>query len=162
MPNDYDQVVQELRDAGVDEQYVEHVNNLIGTSPLRKDLVATKAAHAEAQAVITRYRDKLLDTQLERLGVKAKAEALRIPDDLDPLDGTKVAEWAVAAGLAEAPPSPNAPNEELEAHTRVDAAGRGAGQPPSSDLMERFNNAQSEAEVMALAREAGIPIAGSL
>lgn len=124
MPDDFDVLVDELADAGLDESYIERLKKWSG-SPLRKE---RNEARQEADALkerVAKAEAKTLEATFKELGITVKPTALRLPDDLDVLDDTKVREWAVEQGLAE-PPPPDTPEEEVAAHERVQAAGAGA------------------------------------
>lgn len=133
MPDDFDVLVDELADAGLDESYIDRLKKWSG-SPLRKERNEALQKVTALEERLAKAEAKTLESTFSNLGITVKPSALRLPDDLDVLDEDKVREWAVEQGLAE-PPPPDTPEEEAEAHERVVAAGAGAaGTTPASTI----------------------------
>lgn len=155
MPSTFDDLMQEARDAGVDDAWLERVQAATAASPLRKERDELKAALQEATEKATKFGAAALNAQFAALGIKVKPDALRLPDDLDPLDTEKVREWAVGMGLAD-PPPPAVPPEEQAAHQRLaEAAAAGGVAPPATAARDEIMSATSADEFWAKARAAG-------
>jgi len=161
MANAFDDLLQELADAGVQDDYIERLRAASAGSPLRKERDEARQQAEQALADANRFKTAALRSVFKDIGVAVKPDALNIPPDLDPLDADKVREWAVGMGLAE-PPPPATPDEELAAHQRVADASGGSGTPaPNPDLASRIKAAKSPEEVMAIYAESGRPLAGN-
>lgn len=154
MPNAFETLMQEARDAGVDPQWIERVEQASAGSPLRKekDQLAEQLKSATEQA--NRYRGAALNTQFTNLGIKVKPDALKIPDDLDPLDDEGVRNWAVGMGLAE-PAPPAVPTDEQQAHRQLVDASAGAAGTPRHDARQSVLDADTPEEFWARSRAAG-------
>lgn len=124
MPDDFDVLVDELADAGLDDSYIDRLKKWSG-SPLRKERNDALQKATALEERLAKAEAKTLESTFTNLGITVKPTALRLPDDLDVLDEAKVREWAVEQGLAE-PPPPDTPDDEAAAHERVVAAGTGA------------------------------------
>lgn len=159
MPNDFEALIGELREAGLDDDYIDRLERATAASPIRKERDAFKAQAEQALAEAKRYQQVVAGQRFKEFGIKVRPEHLRTPDDLDWADESKVKEWATGAGLIE-PPDPNATTPEVDGHSRVvDAALGAAANAGRPDMHEALANAKSEAEIMALLRGAGVPTA---
>lgn len=121
-PRKFEEIADEYEAEGLD---VTELRAAWDASPLRRERDEIKA---QAEATLERantYRSRLLAHEFSALGIKAKPDALKIPDDLD-LDSDKVREWAVNSGLIDAPEPDPEPDEGVEGHARVTAAAQGA------------------------------------
>lgn len=155
----FDDLLDEARQAGVQEDWITRVKAASDGSPLRKERDEWKQkaeTHAEKAA---RYEKAAIGQFLAGNGFKGKPDALNIPADLDPLDQTALTTWAVDMGLIE-PPAPSTEDQQtqanLEAHGRVDAASAGTGTPgPKDEARQKALSAATEAEFWAAAKEAG-------
>jgi len=132
MPNAFDDLMAEAADAGVDSEWIDKVKKASAGSPLRQELESERAARKALEENAAKYRDAALNSQFAQLGIKVKPDALKVPEDLDPLDGDKVRDWAVTMGLAEAPQAVTP--QEQAAHERIAnaSAGADAGSPSSA------------------------------
>lgn len=122
-PRKFEEIADEYEAEGLD---VSELREAWEASPLRRE---RDEIRKQAEATLERanaYRSRLLAHEFTSLGIKAKPDHLKIPDDLD-LDTDKVREWAVGAGLLDAPESEPESTEELDAHDRISAASQGAG-----------------------------------
>lgn len=89
--------LDDLVERGLEAEDADALRQLLEASPVRKE-------RDEWKAKALRHRDQVVRSELRRLGVTADPATLRVPDDLDPLDGEQVRNWAETAGLVEAPP----------------------------------------------------------
>ena len=132
----FDDLLQEARDAGVQESWIERIKAASAGSPLRKELDDWKSKAETLASENGKYRQSALGTTLHTLGFTGNPEALRVPDDLDPFDKSKVTEWAVGMQLVPQPePSPEDQQRaaDLAAHARMAGAATGAGQQTPED-----------------------------
>lgn len=154
MPNAFDDLLNELADNGVSDDYIDRLRAASAGSPLRKERDEARQLAEQALADAQRYRTAALNSQFANIGIKVKPDALNIPADLDPLDTEKVREWAVGMGLAD-PPPPAVPAEEQAAHQRVAEAAAGATPTTPSTARDEVLAANSGDEFWAKAEAGG-------
>jgi hypothetical protein len=126
-----DEALQLLRDAEVDPEVITALEG----STLRKEITDLTKERDGLLLQVGKHRDSTLAAKFEALGIKVKPDALKIPDDLDPLDHTKVTEWAVGMGLIDQPALSAEEQEladDLAAQERIAAAGAGAPPGPGA------------------------------
>lgn len=131
MPNAFEDLLTEMADAGVVPEFIERLRQATAGSPLRKEIADLTKERDDLLGTVGRYRNDSLKAKFETFGIKVSPDALRVPDDLDPLDAKKVEEWAVGMGLMEPlPPSEEEQQlaDDLETQGRIAAAATGA--PP--------------------------------
>lgn len=149
----FEELLAELEERGMDAEDVGRLKEAFEATPLRQELKQTKAEAQAAMERATKAEQAALRSSFEKLGIKAKPEALAIPDTVDRLDHDAVQAWAVEVGLAE-PSKPDVPAEELDALDRIAESGVGAsGAVTPSD---RLLSAPSEEEFWAEAERAGV------
>lgn len=148
----FDDLIQQARDAGVDESWLEQLQD---ASPLRKDNRELEEKLGKAIEREGKYRGAALRGQFNRLGIKIKPDALNIPGELDATDDDAVQAWAVDMGLAE-PPPPTVPPTEVDAHRKIDEATRGTTPPTPPDARDEILSSTNEEEFWAKARAAGM------
>lgn len=164
MPNDFDALIGELEEAGLDESYIDRLRSVTAASPIRKERDAYKADAIAALDRAQRAEAKALAASFRDMGITMKPSALRLPDDLDVTDDDKLRAWATDAGLIAAVQSvdQSMSNEERQAHANVAAASAGATTPPAANskesLLARLDPAKglTEEQFWAEARSAGI------
>lgn len=158
MPNDFEALIGELEEAGLDESYIDRLKSATAASPIRKERDQFKADLATALAQRDQFRSKALVASFKDLGIKVSPTALRMPDDLDVTDDAALRTWAEGAGLVDPPPVTTASPAEQQAHQQAAAAANGAGvntaQPTTADVIA---NANTPEEVMAALVAAGHP-----
>lgn len=159
-PRKFEELLEEMREAGLDESYISDLENAWKASPIRAE---RDEARAQAQAALdeaNRYRSVVAASRFRDLGIRIKPDALRTPEDLDWTDEDKVRSWAQDSGLIDpAPPAgDNISDEERQAHERINESMHGAIPPGvREDVTAQIAAAQSPEEVMALVRAAGLP-----
>lgn len=156
----FDDLLEEARLAGVQDDWLDRLRKASDGSPLRQENKTLKEQYEQATQEVQRYRKATIGQFLAAQGFQGKPDALNIPADIDPLDQQKVQEWAVDMGLI-APPPPSTEEEqrqaELQAHERVDNAAAGAQPIPAGQnaAREKALSAATPAEFWRLAAEAG-------
>lgn len=154
MPNAFEDLMNEAADAGVDADWIDRVKKASSGSPLRKELEDERQARIQAAENAAKYRDAALNSQFAQLGIKVKPDALKVPEDLDPLDGDKVRDWAVGMGLSEAPQAVTP--QEQAAHERIANASDGASPTTPSTARDEILQAANAEEFFAKAKAAGV------
>lgn len=136
----FDDLMQEARDAGVQESWLDRIKAATDGSPLRKERDDWKAKAEQLSEQVGKFRSGTLGQQLVALGFKGNPDALKVPDDLDPFDADKVTEWAVGMNLV---PKPEPSEDErqhaadLAAHDRMTQAAAGGELPANADETQR-------------------------
>lgn len=153
MPNNFDDLLEEAAEAGVDPDLIDRFRAASEASPLRKELRETKAQVEAAIERAQKAEQVALATQFKELGIKAKPTAFKLPDDLDVTDSTALQTWAVDQGLID-PPAPKVPDEDLDTLDRIANASNGAS--GTVDPADAVINAPSEEEFWRQAEQAGV------
>lgn len=155
--NDYDDLLEELRERGLEDEDYDRLKGVLSASPIRKE---RDAAIAENRVL----RERVAKAVFADARIKLDPSVLRYPDDLDITDVAKVREWGLTQGVAE----PSEPSEEdlavaegLAASDRIANATAGAGTGvPAGDLKSRVVNELSpnltEDQFWSKARELGV------
>lgn len=156
----FDDLLAELRDAGVQDNYIDRLKAASDGSPLRKERDEWKTKAETAMQEAQRYRTATIGGFLTQLGFAGNPDALNIPAELEP-NRDAVTGWAVEMGLVAKPePSPEeqARAAEEAGHERVVAATAGAQAPlPKQDeARAKVLAAGTEAEFWKAAQEAGM------
>lgn len=152
----FDDLLNEARDAGVQESWIERIKAASDGSPLRQENKTLKDENSVLKGENGKYRQGALGSTLNTLGFQGNPEALRVPDDLDPFDRKAVTEWAVGMQLVPQP-EPSAEERqqaaELAAHDRIAAATTGAtNQTPDDARRAEVLAAKTPEEFERLAR----------
>jgi len=125
-PSDFDELITEMEEAGLDDSYIDRLRKASDGSPLRRENAEIRKQAEAALAQANTYKGLVANAQFRELGINIKPEALRTPDDLDWTDQSKVRDWAVSSGLLAPPePEPDA-TAEVEGHDRINNAVTGA------------------------------------
>lgn len=153
MPNNFEDLLEEAAEAGVDPDLIDRFRAASDASPLRKEVKDTKAQLEAAIARAQKAEGVALSQQFKELGIKAKPSAFKLPDDLDVTDADALQTWAVDQGLID-PPAPKVPDEHLDALDRIADASNGAtGRVDPTDAVIA---AGSEEEFWRQAEQAGV------
>jgi hypothetical protein len=135
MPNAFEEILAEMADAGVTADFIERLRKASEGSPLRKQIDELTKERDGLLSENGKYRADSLQARFDALGIRIKPDALKIPDDLDPLDEKKVTEWAVGMGLIDQPALSEEEQQladDLAAQDRIAAAGAGAPPGPGA------------------------------
>lgn len=131
MPESKD-LLEELAEHGLDEEWIERIRNWNDASPLRKVANSANKRAATLEQEVAKYRAIALRTAFATAGIKVNPALLNVPDDLDITNDEVVKKWALDNGLADN--SPSVDQEELESHEEVNQINSG-GDPPSSSVL---------------------------
>lgn len=157
MPNEYERILEELREAGVQSSYVDELEKMLSASPIRKERDEFKQKAEAALADVQRFRTAALGATFKEARIKGSPDAYNIPADLDVLDVDAVQAWAVSAGVAD-PPEPVVTPEQQQQYQQLEqgAAGAAPAGSPQTAARDQILGASSEAEFWALASGAGL------
>ena len=122
-------------------------------SPLRSENKELKRKAQEALEKAERLNAYALQAAFEKIGLKVKPDALRLPDDLDPTDTPALTAWATEKGFIEA--KPETPIEEQKAHEQMSQAVAGGEVTGKEDWTDLISKANTQEEVLELVRKAG-------
>jgi hypothetical protein len=111
----FDELLQEMLDAGVQEDFVDRLRQASDGSPLRKE-------RDEAVKEAGRLRGFATKSAFSKVGIKVSPEVLSLPKDLDVTDEALVREWAEKHGIVEPEPKPEASAAELEEGQQIEGA----------------------------------------
>lgn len=157
MPNEYERVLEELRDAGVQSSYIDELEKMLSASPIRKERDEFKQKAEAALADVQRFRTAALGATFKEANIKGKPDAYNIPADLDVLDVDAVKTWAIEAGVADPPPPAVTPEQQQQLEQLAEAASGSAPAPSGSDAArQEVLSATTEEEFWAKARAAGM------
>lgn len=114
MADPFKELLDELRDRGLEDDDVQRLESALAASPIRKE---RDAAVAERD----KYRDVALKAAFKDVGIKVDPKLLNpaLFADLDVTDADKVREWAVASNLVD-PPEPSPEDLQREADLAAD------------------------------------------
>lgn len=153
MPNNFEDLLEEAAEAGVDPELIDRFRAASEASPLRKEV---RDLRTQLESTIERAQkaeQAALSTHFKELGIKAKPSAFKLPDDLDVTDSEALQTWAVDQGLID-PPAPKVPGEHLDALDRIANASNGAtGQVDPADAVIAADSAE---EFWHQAEQAGL------
>lgn len=113
-------VLGELEDSGVEADVTDRIKGLFSASPIRKERDDYKERATKFEDDSKKYRGLILKEAFDKRSIKIAPEHLKLPENLDPTNDQEFDTWAVAAGLVEAPQTP-----ELDAMKRIEDAGKG-------------------------------------
>lgn len=153
MPNNFEDLLEEATEAGVDPDLIERFRAASDASPLRKELKDQKTQLEAAIQRAQKAEQVALATQFKELGIKAKPSAFNLPADLDVTDTDGLQAWAVDQGLID-PPAPKVSDGHLNALDRIADASNGAS--GTVDPVDAVIGAQDEDEFWRQAEQAGV------
>ena len=132
MPRKFEELLEDMRQAEIDESFVAELEGAWSASPLRRERDEAKSAAQAALERAQKAEQVALEARFADLGIKAAPSAFRLPDDFDVTDPAKVRAWAESVNLIEAASNDDQTTaEERKAHEQAAAAGIGAAPPPT-------------------------------
>ena len=125
-------IFEEALEQGMDPTWVERFRAFNDGSPIRKENKTMDKQLKEARDENARLRKSVLATNFEKVGIGVDPSVLNLPEDVDYTNVDSLREWAQKTKLISTEPS--APQEELDAHDRIEEMANG-GTPPSNGVI---------------------------
>lgn len=120
----FDAVVTELEDAGVDTDLLTRLRSTVEASPLRQEIKDLSDKLATVESERDAARGQVSKSVFKDVGIEMDPGLLRYPADLDITDPEKVRAWGIEAKLIE--PKPSVSDEELAGQAEINNAAAGA------------------------------------
>lgn len=122
--NAFEQLLEEMADAGVDESWIGRLEAASAGSPLRQEIRDLKAERDSLRERTEALTGSVRQQTFKEAGITMNPDLLKLPDDLDVTDVEAVKAWGIEQKLLE--PQPSVSSEELEGQDAITNAGAGA------------------------------------
>lgn len=132
MPDNKKDLLDELKEAGLDDDWIDRIRDWNAASPLRKAAKSAEDRAREAEEKYARLHKVAINAAFKEAGIRVNPALLSLPDDLDITDQQAFNKWAIDNGLRDSN-STNVENEqELRSHEEVNEIAAGGDNPSSS------------------------------